>query len=181
MHLWSAADITGALEDIRQRALLENTQIGLSEVAFLLPAHVSLKISFQVPNDRAGDVMAEMEGIFRETHAFEIRVKGLDRTPGILWIAMEGNDPLCSLHERMVALAEKYGAAPHPFDRQFFYHSTLFLSDEQEKLSRMEQALRGIPLPKKITADGFLIGGSETGKPGEYRVFHRIPALPNLK
>ncbi|MBQ4074810.1 MAG: 2'-5' RNA ligase family protein [Clostridia bacterium] len=181
MHLWTAVDLTGKLDGIRKKALWENQQIGLTEVAFTLPAHVSLKISFSLPDEICPQAIGEAAEIFRACPAFEIGVKGLDRTPSILWIAMEENDPLRALHERMVALAEKYGAAPHPFDRQFFYHSTLFLSDDQERLSRMEEALRDIPLPEKITADAFLIGGSETGKPGEYRVFHRIPALPNLK
>ena len=83
---------------------------------------------------------------------------------------------LRGLHEKMVDLARRYGAAPHIFDGDFRYHSTLFLGDDEEKLSRMEEKIKDIPLPQIIRAEAFLIGGSETGKPGEYRLFRRITA-----
>jgi len=176
MYLWTAVDVTGALEEIRQRALLANGEIGLSQVAFLLPAHVSLQISFQVAEENAADIQREMEQIFRRTPAFSIRVRGLEGVPGCLWIAMEENETLRGLHEKMVGLAGRYGAPPHPFDGDFRYHSTLFLSQEAEKLARMADRLKEAPLPDVIPANAFLIGGSETGRAGEYRVFQRIEA-----
>lgn len=177
MHLWTAVDLTGQLEAIRKAALTENQTIGLSEAAFTLPAHVSLKISFQVPDEAGIAVQQEAAEIFRHTPSFNIRVKGLQQENGILWIAMEENAALRLLHEKMVALAAKNGAPAHPFDGDFRYHSTLFLSPEEEKLDQMEKALLGIPLPAALRAEAFLIGGSETGLPGEYRVFQRIPAM----
>lgn len=176
MFLWMAADLGNALGAIRERALAENRQWGLSEVAFTLPAHISLKISFSVPQEKSEPLQREAEAIFREIPSFSVRVKGLQQAPGVLWIAMEENEALRWLHEKMVGLARKYGAEPHPFDGDFRYHSTLFLSQEAEKLAQMAAALQDAPLPEQIAVRAFLIGGSETGKAGEYRVFRRIPA-----
>lgn len=177
MYLWMAVDLAGQLEEIRRRALKENEKIGLSEAAFTLPAHVSLKISFPVAGEASESVQQEAAEIFRRMPPFSIRVKGLQQGPGVLWIAMEENEKLRLLHEKMVALAAEYGAPAHPFDLDFCYHSTLFLSGETEKLALMEKALEEVRLPGCVPAAGFLIGGSESGKPGEYRVFRRIAAM----
>ena len=174
MYLWMAVDISGALDAVRRAAIRENAAIGLSEVAFSLPAHVSLKISFDLPAETWQAAEADIADILRETPPFSIEVKGLGRAPGCLWIAMKENETLRGLHEKMVDIALRYGAAPHIFDGDFRYHSTLFLGDDEEKLSRMEEKLRNIPLPQIIQGNAFLIGGSETGKPGDYRVFRRI-------
>lgn len=176
MHLWTAVDAEGALEAIQQRALLENQKIGLPEIAFLLPAHVSLKISFFVPPAQAEAAIGEMAAILRAQPAFDIRVQGIERIPGCLWIRMEENAALQSLHQKMVALGEKYGAPPHPFDLNYHYHATLFLSDDAEKMAWMEALLQHFPLPQVIRADRFIIGGSDTGAMGSYRVYQKIPA-----
>jgi len=177
MYLWMAADLGNTLEAAREKALAENRRIGLSEAAFTLPAHVSLKISFPADDKIWQDIAREAEAIFRACPAFDIRVKGLERRGDCLWIAMEENEMLKGLHEKMTALAEGAGISPHPFDRAFLYHSTLFLSPEEEKMVNMERALQGMFLPEIIPVRGFLIGGSETGRPGEYRVFKRISAM----
>lgn len=177
MYLWMAADLGNALEAAREKALAENRRIGLSEVAFTLPAHVSLKISFPADDKIWQDIARQAEQIFCVCPAFDIRVKGLERRGDCLWIAMEENTILKGLHEKMTALARKAGAPLHPFDADFLYHSTLFLSPDAENMEKMEDKLKDLPLPEVIPVQGFLIGGSESGKPGEYRVYKRIPAM----
>lgn len=59
------------------------------------------------------------------------------------------------------------------FDRQFFFHSALFLGDP-EKIAQAHAALEDFSLPSELKIDTFLQGISETGKSGDFRVVRQI-------
>ncbi len=70
-------------------------------------------------------------------------------------------------------LQSQFGIPQHEFDKCFQFHSTLFMDTDGAKLDRMRQALP-IAIPCTLTVDTFLLGASETGAPGSYRVLREI-------
>ena len=50
MFIWIALDASKELKEIRQICKKENASLLLNEVTFLLPLHISLKISFKINN-----------------------------------------------------------------------------------------------------------------------------------
>jgi hypothetical protein len=54
------------------------------------------------------------------------------------------------------------------------FHSTLFIDESVEKISKMSEYLQDRSIARVLTVDTFLLGFSETGKAGTYRVVRQI-------
>lgn len=176
MYLWIALDLGDALDRLRERALFLNRHLGLSEAAFTLPAHISLKISFSLPDEAAERAKNRILRLLQNRPAFSVKPTGLEASGKILWVKFKESEPLSELHQLLdeVLLAE-FSVERHPFDLAFAYHSTLFLDGDADTLSTLSAALQSEALPREILPCGFLIGSSESGKAGTYRVDCRIP------
>lgn len=70
-------------------------------------------------------------------------------------------------------LKRDFGIPQHIFDKAYFFHSALFLGSE-ERIRVARELMAGYPLPEKLEIDTFLLGVSETGKSGTYRVVREI-------
>lgn len=176
MYIWVALDTSEALSAVRSRAILENLTVGLSEVAFSLPQHISLKISFYVDDCIAEAVIESLTAFFKTIPQMPVRPLMPEEKEGLLWVKIEESDYLISLH---VALDEKlfreFGVTPHPFDRAFLFHSTLFQDADQGKISLMAERISDLVFSEEILPQGFLIGVSESGRAGSYQVVKTIP------
>ena len=174
MFLWVGCKLPEAFEqEIRQHCLSLNREIGLNTVAFELPQHISLKISFQTEEPEA--VADFLAGFLAKQQAFSVRISRAEQNGTILWIPAEENDTLRHLHTQLDALLEDRFAIPqHPFDTCFLFHSTLFMDPEEEKIRVMNSLLADYPLARELTVDTFLLGASETGKPGTCRIIREI-------
>ena len=62
----------------------------------------------------------------------------------------------------------------HEYDLDFIVHTTLFMDDDKEKINIARQLLGDLNLPETLVANTFVIGTSETGENGTYRVFKTI-------
>jgi hypothetical protein len=67
-------------------------------------------------------------------------------------------------------MADNLGITPHPFDLDFKFHSTLFIDADDKKSSAAYLALKDLQIPKILRAKSLIIGSSETGKMGTYKV-----------
>ena len=52
--------------------------------------------------------------------------------------------------------------------------TTLFMDDDAEKTKKAYELIKSEPIPEKIYADGFLMGRSENGDLGTYKIFGKI-------
>lgn len=171
MYIWTALDVSDALSSLRERAALENAAIGLSEVAFTLPAHISLKISFSVADALTERVMARLMDFLKKQPIRSVRVRGIEQNGGILWVRMADETWLSQLHQELdEMLFSEFSVEQHPFDRAFCFHATLFLDSDRDKAALMKKALSDARLPDSITPSGYLIGVSSEGTAGSYRV-----------
>ena len=171
MFVWTAIYIEKQLEDLRDAVLgiADDNQIRCP--LKFLPLHVSLKISFDIPENRVEECVKALCDYYRTVGPFSMDVEGYELNPGIIWIKMKENDRLREIHERLDSMIEKdFGVARHEFDKSFIYHCTL-LTDETEKLQTVYDLIKKTPCPTKIYARSFLIGLSEDGLPGTFRVY----------
>ena len=174
MYLWVGCKLPEAFErNIRQRCLALNAQVGLDTVAFELPQHISLKISFQT--DRVADVLDDLAAFCAAQKAFSVRLLPAEQSGNILWMPVAENAQLQQLHAQLdTRLEEYFGTPQHEFDKCFLFHSTLFMDTDAPKIAQMEQLLADYPLPGELRVDTFLLGVSETGKPGTCRIVREI-------
>ena len=174
MYVWIGCKLPESFEQkIRSRCLELNEDIGLDTVAFSLPQHISLKISFAC--EKYVPVLDALTGFLSEQKPFAVQIGDPSQNGNILWLPAAENSVLRQLHDRLDTLLETgFGIPRHPFDKAFLFHSTLFIDDDREKIAKMREALASCPIARSLTVDTFLLGVSETGKPGSYRVIRQI-------
>jgi 2'-5' RNA ligase len=137
MFLWIGCRLPEAFEnEIRQYCLALNKRISLDTVAFSLPQHISLKISF--PTDRPEEVLEDLSAFLGAQRPFRLRITGPEQVGNILWMPVEENKELQRLHQQLdERLQTRFGIPQHEFDRCFQFHSTLFMDADAEKISKM--------------------------------------------
>ena len=174
MYIWIGCKLPESFaQEIRGRCLEQNRAIGLDLVAFSLPQHVSLKISFQ--SERYDEIVAYLSGFLSVQKPFSLRIQQAAQAGNILWMPVSDNEELRQLHARLDALLERhFGIEQHEFDTCFLFHSTLFMDPDTGKIAKMREALLPCPIARELTVDTFLLGLSETGKAGSYHVVRQI-------
>ena len=171
MFVWTALYIEDQLEDLRDLAIGIGEDFGVKCPMKVLPMHVSLKISFNIPDQRLDECVEALCSYYSKVGPFSIEPEGFEKNPGIVWLKMKDNERLLKIHSDLDEMVQKdFGVEPHEFDRSFIYHSTMFF-DERGPLSEALEALSKYHLPKKILVREFLIGTSESGRPETYSVY----------
>ncbi len=180
MFIWTALYIEDNLEELRDQAIRIGEELGVKCPLTFLPLHVSLKISFPVDDKRVDECIDVLCAYYSKLGPFSIEIEGYEMQKGIIWLRIRENEKLVEIHNRLDELMlSRFDAKPNSLDREFIYHCTLFI-DTDDKLSAAFQALKGIPLPRKLLAREFLIGASETGLPGTYSVFKHSHLGPTV-
>ncbi len=174
MHIWIGCLLPEEFEKaLREVCSPLARELGLDTVAFSLPQHISLKISF--PFD--GDVQALLDyltELLKKQPAFVVFPKAMERQGNILWIPFVESGQLRHLHNLLDDKLKKDFSVPqHLFDKAFLFHSTLFFGAEGN-LEQARQALQSFSMPQQLRISAFVIGVSETGQPGSYRVVRTI-------
>ena len=174
MYIWIACDLARDLAEIREKCIEFNRDLHLSSVAFSLPQHVSLKISFSVDDADAGEVIEAVECYLSGQKPFPISKPEPEIFSNILWLSLPQNEHLERLHRELDdMLLSRFGVPRHEYDRCFKFHSTLFI-DDGESLKKMHERVSSLTMPSELLVDGFIIGVSDSGKAGEYRVLKNI-------
>ncbi len=174
MFVWIGCKLPTDYEnEIRSYCLGKNESIGLDTVAFSLPQHISLKISFET--EQATAILQYLTEILSAQTSFSVRLRGAEQFHNILWIPVDENERLQQLHRLLDAqLEELFAIEQHQFDKCYQFHSTLFIDPDPEKIAAMTAALASYPIERELTIDTFLLGLSETGKAGSFRVVREL-------
>ena len=132
--------------------------------------HISLKISCQIKTKKLPQAVERLSRKLEEIKSFELTPECIEREGGVVWIRHRESEQLRELHQWVVDFfLGQYGVMPHKFDLEFAYHTSLFVGNEEEA-TRAFALLKDEPLPERLTAEKYVIGVSESGKAGEYRV-----------
>ena len=175
MYIWIGCALPPDTEhQIRTQCLSCNEALGLDTVAFSLPQHISLKISFET--DAQERVLDWLESWLKKESEFYVNLLKPELAGNVLWLPVEENPVLERLHKELDRELEKrFGIRQHPYDHGFLFHSTLFMDADTGKLAAMQERLTAL-IVGRCRVDGFWLGVSESGKAGTYRVVRRICA-----
>ena len=175
MFVWVGINVEEQLKETRMAVDGVFEKIDISNVTCQLPLHISLKISFEIENELFESVLNDILSIYEAQKPFEIDIKGIEKHENIMWIRMLSNTDLEGLATDLnTMLKEKYSIPLHEYDLDFIFHTTLFMDDDAEKINAAHQLLGDLVLPETLMANSFVIGTSETGKNGTYRVYKTV-------
>ena len=173
--IWVGIGVDEQLQSVRERIAAVEERLALPNSNLTLPLHISLKMSFAVEEGSEGDVMDVLESYFSSLNPFQIPVKGPEYLGTIAWVRMQDNPTLNTIHDELnEMLYTRFGVGLHEYDRDYMFHTTLFMDQDAEKVRAGYEAMLGEPLPDTLLAERFLIGASETGALGSFRVVREI-------
>ena len=175
MYIWVGVEVESQIVEIKKSAFEIEKKIGFENSNFTLPMHISLKISFPVDDSVANDVIYDIEQLYYGITPFEIDVDRIECYENISWIRYKQNDKINEIHDRLnEMLFEKYGVGLHEYDCDYKFHTTLFMENNEEKIRSAYEMIKNACLPKMIFVNKLLVGVSESGKLGSYRVIKEI-------
>ena len=175
MYIWTGIDIDAQLAGVREKVRRLEREQKVKNSNLTLPFHISLKMSFPVEKDRTDAVTECLEQYYRSLSPFEIPVAGIEYHSTITWIRMKENESLNRIHDSLnELLLSRFGVGLHEYDRDYLFHTTLAMDNDAAMVRRMYEALKDEPLPAVLLAKHFLIGASENGALGTYKVTKRI-------
>ena len=130
MYIWTGIIVEGQLDEVKAEAIKAEKKLNLPPL-FGFPMHVSVKISFFVPNDKTNEVVDFLTEYFSSLKPFAIPVKAIELEDTIVWVRMKECDELKNIQSDMNSLlGEKFGVPVHEYDTDFKFHSTLCMADE---------------------------------------------------
>jgi 2'-5' RNA ligase len=175
MFVWVGIDVDSQLKEIKEITKVIENELIFKHSNFTLPLHISLKISFEINDEIFQNVIDDIIKIYTEIPPFEIRTKELSYENNISWILMEENPILIDLSNKINHLMlTKYDVPLHEYDLDYKFHTTLFMDENSEKVKQAYNKIQHIKLPVSLKAERFLIGLSESGKLGTYRVYQSV-------
>lgn len=175
MYIWIGIDVDSQLNEIKEKAREIEDKIGFDHSNFTLPLHISLKISFPIEAYMYERVTSDIIGIFDEFEPFSVDVRGIELDGTICWIMMQRNSTLDALHDRLNSvLLQKYGVPLHEYDMDYKFHTTLFMDNNADKIASAYGSLGDVTVPASLVASKFVIGTSESGALGTYKVVIEI-------
>ena len=135
--LWVGIGVDEQLQSIRNRIAELEKELGISNSNLTLPFHISLKMSFAVDRDKASEVINAIEAYYRTLKPFQISVYGIEYHETIAWIRMTENETLDRIHDDLNELLfDRFGIGLHEYDRDYLFHTTLFMDEDAEKVRR---------------------------------------------
>ena len=175
MYIWVGINVDGQLSEIREATQKAESEIGVDNSNFTLPLHISLKISFKIEDELFDEVVQDIVEIYERVVPFDIFVDCIELHDNICWILMKPNENLISLSDEINALMlKKYSIPLHEYDLDYKFHTTLFMDNRCEKVSAGYEKIKNIKVPSRLRAEKFLIGTSETGALGTFKVYKEV-------
>ena len=175
MFIWSGINIEDQLPELKSRKAEIEGKLGITDTVVNLPLHVSLRISSQVEDEALQNLINAILEFYRSLEPIELLTDGIEREGNIIWLRFKENDEINSVHNRLCALMkERFDIPLHPFDLEFKYHTTLFLGISEDKLTSAYEMVKSVDLPKSVILNRPVIGASESGLAGTYKIIHTV-------
>lgn len=174
MYFWIGCKLPEDFSQNLRRYLLSLPGSSATDISgHTLPQHISLKISFDA-GENIDEILDFVTGLLHEAAPFSVQPASVEGHENILWIRFEENTQLRKLHDVLdKQLERRFGVMPHPFDRCFAFHSTLCMGEEKT-VKELARLFADFPMPKELVINKCLLGISETGKSGSYRVIRQL-------
>ena len=175
MYIWFAIDINDQVLNLRKGAENYANANQLVSPTFTLPFHISLKISCEIADELYHSIVNDVRDLYKDLGPLEIEVKKLEQCGNIIWLTMQDNFMLRCLHNLLDLLfLDKYDIDQHEFDKDFIFHTSVLILDNEKHLQSAFNEISNITLPTTLIANKIIIGSSLTGKAGTYTVNEEI-------
>ena len=176
MYIWTGIIVEGQLDEVKAEAIKAEEKLNLPSL-FSFPMHVSVKISFFVPNDKTNEVVDFLSEYFSSLKPFSVPVKAIELEDTIVWVRMKECDELKNIQSDMNSLlGEKFGVPVHEYDTDFKSHSTLCIADEGVAEAFYNE-VKNAPVPSVLKAKKAGIAISEEWKPFGFKIIKTIDFL----
>ena len=173
MYIFVGINVEKTLENIGRKVNEINDNLGYEYST--LPLHISLKMSFEIDNGKVNNCIEMLTNYLKNIKPFTIYPKGIENEDVIIWLRMNNDDQIDRIHLDLVNIIEKqFGIAPHEFDLDYKFHTTLFMSDDVDKNRKAYEIIKNCDFPMEINANKIIIGTSQDGTIGTYRVYKEI-------
>lgn len=175
MYIWVAVNVDDQVSELRKRAERYAKEQGLSSPTFTLPFHISLKISFQIPDEWFDEAVNDIRNFYKTLNPFEVMVRGIEQAGSIVWITMHECSELNDIHKQLdKMLFDKYGVLQHMYDKDFIFHTSIFMLNDTEKITKVFEEVKDAYVPERLKVAKFIIGVSEVGNVGTYQVIEEV-------
>lgn len=175
MYLWIGIDVDEQLLSIKEKIAQAETDIGFKNSNLTLPLHISLKMSFEVDHSNYDAIYKTVTNYYQTLRPFKIEVDGIKNEGNIVWILMKPCDALNKIHDDLnTVLKEKYGIPLHEYDTDYKFHTTLFMDSDTDKINAAYDTVKNENVSSVLAAERFVIGRSETGALGTYKVIKTV-------
>ena len=173
MYIWTGIIVEGQLDEVKTASIEAEKKLHLQPL-FGFPMHVSVKISFFVPNDKTNEVVDFLTEYFSSLKPFSVPVKAIELEDTIVWVRMKECDELKKIQSDMNRLlGEKFGVPVHEYDTDFKFHSTLCMADEKVAEAFYNE-VKNAPVPMFLKAEKAGIAISEEWKPFGFKIIKTI-------
>lgn len=173
MFVWTGINIENQLSELKLLKCEIEEKLGITDTVVNLPLHVSLRISSQVPDEIYPELIGAILEFYKSLSPLKIETDGIEREGNIVWLRFKENEEIAAVHNSLCTLmSDRFGIPLHPFDLEFKYHATLFFDVGDERLSAAYDLLKAAPIPSVMILDRLVIGTSESGLAGTYKITH---------
>lgn len=100
MYIWTGLVLPKNFEEkIRNICRNINKDFNVCEQSFSLPQHISLKTSFNIENYI--EVIEYMKELLKDIKSINIKVIGISKINGVIWLDIEENEQLREIHNTL--------------------------------------------------------------------------------
>lgn len=160
MYIWIGCDISPRFIEFREKAKNLSEELGLSQTAYNFPQHISLKITFETEEEIAKHCIKDVIELLKAEKPFTAKIHGLEKVDGIVWLRFEENEQLKHLHTELDEIGKSYAVKPHKFDKEFIFHSTAAMDEDNAKLDIFFEKFKDTPYPDEVKINTFLVAHS---------------------
>lgn len=157
--------VCGLLSQKEQEKLVEickeaNREIGLPEVVFKFPLHISMKKSFYVTDFES--VKKEVVSYIQKRGALTCYADSIIKYKGMIWLPIKLTKDINDWHKDLDELLSKtYDVPIDSFDVNFKPHISLFTKGSQKQIDEMYKKLLPAISEKQLQIQKFVIGSSK--------------------
>ena len=174
MFVWLGISLKNELFDFSKDIIEFANENNINTPLNNLPIHVSLRISFEIDNTLFSKLEKELTEFANSLSPFNIEFEKIESVNHILWIKCKPSKELTNTHDNLCELLnEKYNIAWHELDRNFIFHSTLFM-DEPQIIEKYYNKISKFKIADSVISNEILIGISENGEPNTYQIYKTI-------
>lgn len=175
MYFWIGINLKDQLTEIKSLCKNLEKQLDFPFSCHELPAHISLKITFEINENDYEPILNFTVDYLENVKPFTVLTDKIEFVNGVVWIKMKECKQIKKLHEELdEKLLEKFGVKKHPFDLDFIFHSTLFLCEDNQKLSKAFDLVKECKIPPCLSVNSFVIGRAENLEDNDFKVVKTI-------